>query len=220
MNPPEALILAGPNGAGKTTSSSSLILPGTRFLNSDVITARLLEEGHPPGGVEVAAGRLVLEELRVVVAAGESFCVETNLAGRGLAHWIADWRERGYTVRLVFTALDSPELALRRVASRVASGGHDVPEAVVRRRWAAGLRALFDLYLPLVDRWQILDSSDGPVQEVARGDRVDPLPQILDEECWTRILRLANLVGATASWSGGELFNPVTPFHDDGQSQL
>ena len=117
-----------------------------------------------------------------------------NLAGRGLAHWIADWRERGYTVRLVFTALDSPELALRRVASRVASGGHNVPEAVVRRRWSAGLRALFDLYLPLVERWQIFDSSDGPVREVARGDRVDLMPQILDEERWTRLLRLAALV--------------------------
>jgi predicted ABC-type ATPase len=62
--PPEALNLAGPNGAGKTTSSSSLIPVGTRFLNSDVITARLLEEGHPPGRVEVAAGQLVLEQLR------------------------------------------------------------------------------------------------------------------------------------------------------------
>jgi predicted ABC-type ATPase len=219
VNPPEALILAGPNGAGKTTSSASLIPAGTRFLNSDVITARLLEEGHPPGAVDVAAGRLVLEQLRAVVARGESFCIETNLAGRGLVRWINDWRVRGYTVRLVFTALDSPELAVRRVASRVVSGGHDVPEMVVRRRWAAGLRALFDLYLPLVDNWIVFDNSDRGLRQVAVGGQQGQARRIIDEERWARILTLAVLAGASASWSGGELFDPIAPIHDDGQSQ-
>jgi predicted ABC-type ATPase len=108
VNPPEALILAGPNGAGKTTSSAALVPEGTRFLNSDVITARLLREGHPVSGVEIAAGRLVLEQLRAVVATGEPFCIETNLAGRGFLRWIDDWRAVGYEVRLVFTALTVP----------------------------------------------------------------------------------------------------------------
>ena len=219
MARPEALILAGPNGAGKTTASAALVPAGTRFLNSDVITARLLEEGHPSVGVEVAAGRLVLEQLRAVTDAGEPFCIETNLAGRGLVRWIDDWRARGYTVRLVFTALDSPDLALRRVAIRVSLGGHDVPRPVVRRRWAAGLRALFDLYLPVVDRWLVFDNSDGLLRPVAEGSLDGPIRRILDEERWTRLLAAASLTGASAPRLGGDLFDPVAPVHDDGDPE-
>ena len=192
---------------------------GTQFLNSDLIAARLLEEGHPTAGIEVAAGRVVLCELRTVIAAQESFCIETNLAGRGLIRRINEWRGSGYGVRLAFTALDSPEIALRRVAIRVSQGGHDVPEHVVRRRWSAGLRSLFDLYLPLVDQWIILDSSDGPLQLVAESDPEDPAHRIVDVERWRRLLRLAAAVGALASGPGGEFFDPVTPVDDDGDSE-
>jgi predicted ABC-type ATPase len=215
----EALILAGPNGAGKTTSSAWLVPPGTRFLNSDLIAARLLEEGHPGAGVEIAAGRRILEELRAVTTTGESFCIETNLAGRGLTRRIMGWRASGYGVRLAFTALDSPEIALRRVALRVSQGGHDVPEDVVRRRWAAGLRALFDLYLLAVDQWIILDSSDGPLQLVAESDSEDPAPRIVDADRWRRVLSLATAAGALRTRPGGEFFDPVTPVDDDGKSE-
>ena len=122
MSPPEVLILAGPNGAGKSTSSAALVPEGTRFLNSDAAADRLLAQGHPARGVEVAAGRVVLEELRLAVRARESFCIETNLAGRGLTRRMGEWRVSGYDVRLVFTALDSPDLAVQRVALRVALG--------------------------------------------------------------------------------------------------
>ncbi len=203
MHPPEALILAGPNGAGKTTSSASLVPTGTRFLNVDMIAVQLLEEGHAPAAVDVAAGRAVLEQLRTVLAEGASFCIETNLAGRGFIRWIDQWRGLGYTVRLVYTALDSPELAVRRVAARVASGGHDVAEVVVRRRWAAGLRALFGIYLERVDEWVVLDSSDGVVREVALGGRAEPTPRVTDGERWRRLLAVASSAGATVHLSGG-----------------
>ena len=219
MTPPEALILAGPNGAGKTTASAWLVPEGTQFLNSDLIAARLLEEGHPTAGIEVAAGRVVLGELRTVIAAQESFCIETNLAGRGLIRRINEWRGSGYGVRLAFTALDSPEIALRRVAIRVSQGGHDVPEHVVRRRWSAGLRSLFDHYLPLVDQWIILDSSDGPLQLVAESDPEHLVHRVTNVERWRRLLSLAAAAGASATRPGGEFFDPVTPVDDDGDPE-
>jgi len=120
---------------------------------------------------------------------------------------------------LTFTALDSPELALRRVATRVSLGGHDVPEAVVRRRWVAGLRSLFDLYLPVVDRWLVFDSSDGSLRQIADGGREGPVNRIFDEERWTRLLRLATQAGASAARPDGELFDPVAPVHDDRNSE-
>jgi hypothetical protein len=90
---------------------------------------------------------------------------------------------------------------------------------VVRRRWAAGLRAFFDVYRPIVDRWIVFDSSDGPVHQVAEGDREGPVRRILDQERWAQILTLAAQVGASAGRPGGELFDPVAPVHDNGQSE-
>jgi predicted ABC-type ATPase len=112
--------------------------------------------------------------------AGESFCVETNLAGRGFIRWIDDWHRHGYTTRLIFVALDSPDLAVARVAARVASGGHGVAEDVVRRRWSAGLPVLFNLYLPIVDRWVLIDSSDVNLRNVAQRTWGSPQASVFD----------------------------------------
>jgi predicted ABC-type ATPase len=74
---------------------------------------------------------------------------------------IPAWRADGYAVKLMFLALPDVEMALARVAARVAQGGHNVPEEVVRRRFAAG-RNHFHHYKQLVDGWQLYDNSDIP----------------------------------------------------------
>lgn len=83
--------------------------------------------------------------------------------------FISRWHRAGYGVGLAFIALRSPELAVARVATRVALEGHDVPEAVVRRRWRAGLEARFDVYIQVVDDWWLIDNSDDMAVIVARG---------------------------------------------------
>ena len=76
---------------------------------------------------------------------------------------------------LIFLALPDPELALARVAERVAQGGHDVPEATVRRRFVAGIRNFHGTYKGLVDMWQIYDNSILPPMLIAEGvAREDP----------------------------------------------
>lgn len=62
-------------------------------------------------------------------------------------------------MKLFFLALLTPELAIARVALRVSQGGHDVPEAVIRRRFAAGLKNFHAYYKPLVDAWVLFDNS-------------------------------------------------------------
>lgn len=187
---PEILLLAGPNGAGKTTSSRILVPDGMVFVNADIIASRLIDEGHPPGGLDIAAGRLVLAETRRLADSQASFCLETNLAGRGMLRSIDAWRLAGYLVRLVFVALHSPELAMARVAQRVADGGHDIPEAVIRRRWQHGLGAFFGLYLGKVDSWALIDNSDADPVTVARGV-LAASPEILDSARWTYFRALA-----------------------------
>jgi predicted ABC-type ATPase len=76
----------------------------------------------------------------------------------------------GYTVELVFLSLPSPELAVCRVRSRVAQGGHDVPEPVIRRRFDAGLENLGSIYKSIVNSWMLCDNSGPLPKPIASGD--------------------------------------------------
>jgi predicted ABC-type ATPase len=51
------------------------------------------------------------------------------------------------------------DLAVARVAARVAQGGHSVAETVVRRRFAAGWRNFNQRYKLLADAWVHYDNS-------------------------------------------------------------
>ena len=84
---------------------------------------------------------------------GESFAFETTLSGYGYARMIPNWRRADYHVRLIFLSLRTPEVAIARVAMRVAQGGHNVASAVIRRRFHSGLRNFQAVYMDLVDRW-------------------------------------------------------------------
>ena len=61
----------------------------------------------------------------------------------------------------------SPEMAERRVETRVASGGHDIPVDVIHRRYWQGLQNLFSIFVPIVDLWSMYDTSDSmkPIAE-------------------------------------------------------
>ena len=60
-----------------------------------------------------------------------------------------------------------------RVAERVAKGGHNIPEPIVKRRYIAGLRNLFRLFMNEVDYWVIYDNSEYPAVLVAAGGKED-----------------------------------------------
>ncbi len=167
---PVALILAGPNGAGKTTVSSVFVGPDVEFVNADIIGADLRRDDPNRAGADVTAGRIVSARLRELAAERRSFCFETNLASPGLVGRVDAWRADGYEVKLTFISLANVDLALTRVARRVAVGGHDIPEETVRRRFAAGLRYFFTLYRFRVDEWALYDNDAGPVL-IASGRR-------------------------------------------------
>lgn len=154
------IIIAGPNGAGKTTFARSFLpaeaqLP--RFINADLIAAGLAP--FAPETVAVRAGRLMLEEIRRCERRGESFAFETTLSGLSYLRHIAAWRAQGYRVSLFFLSLPNAETAIARVAERVRQGGHDIPEAVIRRRFAAGIFNFQTHYQQAVSDWVLYDNS-------------------------------------------------------------
>ena len=93
------------------------------------------------------------------MAKRESFAFETTLSGLGYARQIPQWRQLGYRVELFFLGLPSADMAVERVAQRVRHGGHDIPEATIRRRFEAGKRLFATVYQPLVDRWVLYDNA-------------------------------------------------------------
>lgn len=101
----------------------------------------------------------MLEEIDNHVRRGESFAFETTLSGLIYARLIHKWRELGYRVRLIYLSLPNPEMAVTRVADRVAQGGHFIPEAVIRRRFDAGWRNFNSRYKLLVNAWSLYDNS-------------------------------------------------------------
>ncbi|MCX7798913.1 MAG: zeta toxin family protein [Fimbriimonadales bacterium] len=157
--PPQAVIIAGPNGSGKSTCSVALLTQFVEFVNADLIAQEIT--GHTRAGADIGAGRLFLRQVERLAGQRRDFAIETTLATRSLAERVVEWRSIGYRVHLVFLWLPSAELAVQRVAFRVLSGGHDVPERTIRRRFAAGLRNLFRIYIPIVDTWRVYDNSRG-----------------------------------------------------------
>ncbi len=153
------IIIAGPNGAGKTTFARSFLpqeAQCTRFINADLIAAGL--SPFAPEAAAFKAGRLMLAEIADCVRRGDGFAFETTLAGRAYVGRIKQWREQGYHVSLFFLHLPDAETAMARVAERVRQGGHDIPEAVIRRRFASGLHHLVYDYKSIVDTWAEFDN--------------------------------------------------------------
>lgn len=155
----KVIIIAGPNGAGKTTFARSF-LPAEaqcpRFINADLIAAGL--SPFAPEAAAIRAGRLMLEEINACAGRGESFALETTLAGVNYLRHIRQWRGAGYHVGLFFLRLPDVEAAIARVAARVRQGGHSIPEDVIRRRFAAGMRNL-ERYKAGVDAWAVYDNA-------------------------------------------------------------
>jgi len=138
-------IIAGCNGAGKTTASLNIlpqILQCDEFVNADEI-ARGLSPFHPER-VSLEAGRLMLERISSLMVRKATFALETTLSTRSYVSLIKKAHKAGYQVELIFFWLSSPEVAIERVAKRVAEGGHNIPEDVIRRRYDAGIRNLFN----------------------------------------------------------------------------
>lgn len=163
-----AYIIAGPNGAGKTTFAHQFLpryAQCSHFLNADY-----LAQGFSPLAPEraaITAGRFLLKRLQELVRRGEDFGFETTLSGKTYARVFREMKARGYQLHLFFLWLPNVDMAIARVASRVAKGGHNIPEVVIRRRFGLGLKNLFGLYRPLLDSWMIFDNADMPPRTIA-----------------------------------------------------
>lgn len=181
---PNLFILAGPNGAGKSTSAPR-VLSGARrvdeFVNADVIAK---EEGVS----EIEAGRRTLARLEALAEARRDMAFETTLSSRTLLPRIKTMQSAGYLCHLLFCWLPNADMAVMRVAKRVAAGGHSIPEDAIRRRYERGLENLFSHYLGIVDSWRIVDNTAPPPGRLIAWRDSGAELQIADAGIWTKLV--------------------------------
>lgn len=167
-------IIAGCNGAGKTTASMVVlpeILNCREFVNADEI-ARGLSPFNPEE-MAIEAGKLMLQRVDNLLSRRETFAIETTLSTRSYRNLVLQAKKLGYMVILLFFWLPSPEMAEIRVAQRVASGGHNISKDVIHRRYWHGLQNLFNIFIPIVDKWSLYDNSDSMLPVVDRNKIID-----------------------------------------------
>lgn len=189
---PHLIIIAGPNGAGKSTAAPALLKDALHlgnFVNADVIAQGLC--AYQPEKAAIQAGRIMLERIHTLANEKADFAFETTLASRSFAIWISNLKKQGYQFHLVFLWLKTVELAIFRVRERIKTGGHSVPEDIIKRRYLAGLKNFFNLYTPLADSWQFYDNSDANLFLIAsKTNKNDPI--IKDIELWEQLLEISN----------------------------
>jgi predicted ABC-type ATPase len=166
---PDLIIVAGPNGAGKTTFINTYLPEYTNvreFVNADLIAKGISPFDPESGSIE--AGKIELQRIRQFLKERRSFAVESTISGKSATRWIQDARASDFDVKLFYIYLNSTELSIERIASRVRAGGHNIPIEVAARRYGRSLQNLFDLYVPLADEVQIFDNSNDDFYEIAR----------------------------------------------------
>ena len=166
---PKLYIIAGCNGAGKTTASFTIlpeILGCKEFINADEIAKGL--SPFQPESVAMQAGRIMLARMDELLQKGETFAFETTLATKSYKQKIEWAQANGYEVTLLFFWLDSPNIAKKRVAQRVAEGGHNIPLETIERRYHNGIANLFAIYIDMVDICYIFDNSEGERTPIAK----------------------------------------------------
>ncbi|MHB8271233.1 zeta toxin family protein [Bradyrhizobium sp.] len=161
---PSLIIVAGPNGAGKTSFANKYFdiqKTDLRYLNADEIARDLARPRLAQGELNIRAGREMLRQIDGSVEAGVSLMFETTLASLTYARKIPNWRQRGYTVALIYLRLPNVEMSIVRVKRRVAHGGHDIPEGVIRQRFSRSFDYFEKYYKSIVDEWYVWDSLEG-----------------------------------------------------------
>ncbi len=165
-------IIAGPNGVGKTTLSYTIlpeIFDCYEFVNADEIAKGISPLNPEKAGI--VSGRLMLQRIQELLKLGESFAIETTLSTKSYFSLVKKAQLQQYEVVLLFLTLDSAQLAVHRVRTRVKEGGHNIPKKVIERRYKNGLQNLFEIYLPIVDKWLIVNNSSEKFEFIAEGTK-------------------------------------------------
>jgi len=155
---PTMIVLAGPNGAGKSTLYETRVAPSFAgpFINADIIQRDELCDPSPAASYEAA--KVASSRRADFLAQRRDFVTETVFSHPSKLELINEARNRGFTVIIMHVGVDTPDISVARVSSRVEEGGHMVPENKVRARYARGAPLVREAVLK-GDRGMVFDNS-------------------------------------------------------------
>jgi predicted ABC-type ATPase len=159
---PRIYVLAGVNGAGKSSiGGAAFRASGADYYNPDEAARELLASRPELTSIEANAmawrvGRDLLER---AIQQRLDFAFETTLGGNTIARMLSEVAKSGFEIFVWYVGLQSPELHIERVASRVSHGGHAIPEETIRRRYDLSRLNLVQL-LPSLKSLRVYDNSD------------------------------------------------------------
>jgi len=182
-------IISGSNGAGKTTASYTILpemLKCNEFVNADEIAKGLSPFNQEKSSIQ--AGRLMLERINQLLEYGQDFGFETTLATKSYEKFVKKAKQYNYKVSLLFFWLRTPDLAVKRVETRVKEGGHNIPEETIRRRYENGLKSFFNVFKPIVDEWMFIDNSGEPYEIIAEGNA--KTTDVQNKTTWNNLIKM------------------------------
>ncbi|HKC24645.1 MAG TPA: zeta toxin family protein [Thermoanaerobaculia bacterium] len=159
--PPRIYVLAGTNGAGKSSIlGASLREAGADYFDPDEAARRVRSAapgltGSEANGAAWHQGKRLLER---AIAERLDYAFESTLGASTIPRLLAEAAALGIEIRVGYVGLSSPELHIARVRARVVKGGHDIPEADIRRRWETGRLNVIRL-LPKLTELRVYDNS-------------------------------------------------------------
>jgi predicted ABC-type ATPase len=191
-------VLAGVNGAGKSSLGGAMFRArNADYYNPDETARKILAIHHHLDLTAANAhawemGRALLEK---AIAQNLDFAFETTLGGKTITSMLVSAAASGTEIRVWYAGLANVELHLTRVRSRVRRGGHDIPEADIRRRWNASRENLIRLLPHLAELRMFDNSREG---DPARG--APPAPTLVLEMVAGKIIGPKNL-DRTPEWA-------------------
>jgi predicted ABC-type ATPase len=137
------------------------------YVGADAIAATLTAPN--PLAAQIPAARQFVRTLEEYIVQKKSFICESTLSGLTMQKFVASARDAGYSIDVAFLFVDSADVCLARVTERVRAGGHNVPEADIRRRFGRSIRNFWTIYRELADNWVLLYNGLTMLQDIAVG---------------------------------------------------
>jgi predicted ABC-type ATPase len=205
-------VLAGTNGAGKSSVGGAMIREsGAEYFNPDeaALRFRSTNPGMTQEEANSAAWRQGKRLLERAISERLDFAFETTLGGHTIAALLHHAISEKIEVRIWYVGLATPELHIARVRSRVAAGGHDIPESKIRERYESSRLNLVDL-MPQLTELRVFDNSEegDPRKGVA------PQPRLLLHMNRGRIVDSCDLT-STPDWAKPILVTAMRLSHKD-----
>jgi predicted ABC-type ATPase len=188
---PRIYVLAGVNGAGKSSIGGAMLLQaGVEFYNPDTSARSFLFSGQGMTQEDANAaaweqGRRLLER---AIDERKDFAFETTLGGKTITSLLKKAIARGMEVRIWYVGLESAELHIARVRSRVQQGGHDIPEVKIRERYTQSRANLIEL-LPSLTELKVFDNTEEGDPQKGKS----PAPKLLLHQKAREIMSLCDL---------------------------